>query len=116
LPSTSGDIGAMNLASGATSGFPEWLQGTTWRFSPAKHITRGGNDDQGAYVWLVTDEFPDPPPRGSHAFTGLGGSILDVQIYEITPCGSDCSPSSYWYAPAYGGTDIFVVVTAVFSE
>ena len=96
---------------------PDWLAGTHWVSQPAMHITRGGHDDQGAFMWLVTEENPDPPPAGSHAFTGPGGSVLDVQVIPIKLNNGDVGgPSTYYYVPAYGATDIFVVVTAEFSK
>lgn len=93
---------------------PDWLAGTHWVSQSAQHITKGGNDDQGAFMWLVTDENPDPPPAGSHAFTGPEGSILDVQVFYIKL--NDAGPAGYYYVPDYGATDIFVVVTAEFSK
>jgi hypothetical protein len=111
-----GDGGEIVFASPSGLEAPDWLAGTHWVSQPAKHITKGGNHDQGAFMWLVTDENPRVAAPGAHAVTGPDGSILDVQVIPIKLCGGDCSPASSYYVPAYGATDIFVVVTAEFSK
>lgn len=112
-----------------TTGLPntpdERLVGTTWVQYPANHTVKGPNGVDRPFVWLHDDGSsdppmgaqPDPPPIGSHTFTGPEGLVIDQQVFQIAPCTVACcgSDSTNRWRVAQPG-DFFVVVTAWFSQ
>jgi hypothetical protein len=113
-----------------TTGLPmtldERMVGTTWVQYPANHTIKGPKGVDRPFLWLHDDGSSDPPPLGaqpdappigSHTFTGPDGLVIDQQVYRITPCTiADCGGDSTnrWRVAQSG--DIFVVVTALFSQ
>ena len=98
------------------------VDGTTWAYQDATHVTMGPDSTPGAFQWLLTEDTPEPPPLGTFTFTGPDSPlILDQTIFYRTLCSSgDCQGSGnngkYHVRDPRYADDIFVVVTAVFSH
>ena len=104
----------------ATDNNPEWLRGTVWAVHPAHHATKGGDELNGVFLWLLDEETPTAPPIGAHTLTGPDGLIDDQVPLRIAPCsGTDCEfgeGSDRWVVQQTNVGVPFVVVTAVFSR
>lgn len=117
------------VASGPSLAFSECTSpygGTLWHRQAAHHSTKGPTVAR-PFLWLATDLTPDPPPVGTHTFTGPDSPfILDVQVLRITPCLSsdsgcangddEASPPRWRFANSEETGAVFVVVTALFSQ
>ena len=97
----------------------ELLDGTTWVFQDAIHVFKGGRASEGAFLWLIDEDTPEPPPIGAFTMTGEGSvSIVSEVIFQIKFCGTDCGfgNNTKYYVSPFGGGDVFVVVTAIFDR
>ncbi len=78
---------------------------TTWLSHKARHVTIGGKEIQGDFLWLVDDDLPTPPPVGAISLTGPDGMIDSVFIARISQCSSyDCGPGNQgkWHVSPTG--------------
>lgn len=96
----------------------ERLDGTTWFLYPAMHTVKGANGGDHLIFWLDEVDDPplqfDPPPIGSHTFTGPDGLIVS----QIKRYVGYSSSGDWWVLPPPSGLPgtYFVVVTAWFSQ
>lgn len=64
---------------------------TTWISHKARHVTIGGKQIQGDFLWLVEGDLTTPPPVGAISLTGPDGMVESVFEARISQCGSyDC--------------------------
>ena len=101
-------------------GDPEFIF-TIWDRHPAHYASSDGVKYQGVFLWLDT---PDPPPVGSHTFTGPDSLILSEPLtVGLTLCrsGLGCPPGTHgnhWtFVPVgFQNAPTLVIVEAVFSK
>ncbi len=94
------------------------LAGTLWVRHPAMHLSKGQNQG-GAFYWLITEETPTPPEAGSLALTaGPLASVVFSADFRISLCNGDCcsGDDNLRYRVVNVGGTPFVVVTALFSK
>jgi|GEM_PF-3154610 len=93
------------------------LAGTKWVTNATHHATKGQEQGGGAYLWLLNEETPEPPPTGAATLTGPNSPmILSQEVFQVQLCaGSNCGPfeDGERYRLHSGG-DTFVVVRAQF--
>ncbi len=95
---------------------------TVWQLQQVMHVTTGNADTPGAFMWLLDDETPTPPPAGAVTFNGHSPfQILSQEVFMIKDC-DDGSCGFYNYVPgdkviSTNPSDArFTVITAVFSH
>jgi hypothetical protein len=94
-------------------GTDELVDGTTWVYQDAMHVSSDPNDADGAFLWLVTEDTPLPPPTGSWTLTGPDSPlILEQKVFLVRRS----TFGLLYQVDPISGTDIFVVVTAIFSK
>lgn len=89
------------------------LNATTWHYQQASHLTLGHESLSGTFLWLATDEAPEPPPSGAMTMTGPG-TVQDVFFIRLCDCGP--LNAGKYVVDEFTPDDIFVVVTATFSR
>ena len=102
---------------------PPSMRGTVWNRQPAKHVEKAGSMKTGyMFLWLETEECPEPPDVGAHTFTGPDGLILPpgATVYTIRPSVGwpecDYDDEGKYVVTEPGDGRYFVVVTALFSQ
>ena len=101
------------------------VDGTTWVFQDATHITTGPDGDSvtGTFLWLLSPDTLEGPPLGALTFTGpdspciLNQRVLYRRLCENGDCGYDSgNDGKYVTTSREFADDVIVVVTAVFSR
>ncbi len=74
------------------------------------YITKAnGRTEIGSFVWLLTEETPEPPPIGSVALAGPDAAIVQYPVGFVTV-------QSNYILPGNPTNKVMIVVTAVFSQ
>ena len=94
------------------------LAGTIWISRSTRHVTKGKKLEVGTFVWLLTEDTPEPPPVGAMTLTGDGSPlVLSQTVVNVRQPGFVFCPGMQPgdLVVSTSGTP-FVVVTALFNR
>ena len=91
----------------------QFVNGTTWYFQDALHVTAGMQPTAGQFLWLS-----EPPPTGSIAFADAvsAPSVFFVRLCEGGDCDGDSANDGKYTVDDFNPDHVFVVFTATFSD
>lgn len=95
------------------------LADTTWVIRRARHVTQGNHSRPEVFIWLLTDETPEPPPEGVMTLTGDGSPLIlsqEVVFYRTWSFSFDCPDGQSGDLVVGSVGSPIIIVTALFNR